>query len=436
MNSARLGEFVPGSNWTSWRERLEFLFAANEIQDPAKKRALLFTFCGEETYNKVRDLLHPLTPSQVPFHEIMQRLSRHFETGPSELLGRWRFHKRDQLAQETITEYADALRALAKDCNFGNIPLVSPATTATSCLLLSAYGLYTTISARWSASKCRCFQSSSAPQCPSVHDQETSTGDVLMLEAIDCYPLNAEHIARLTQQDTVLLLVLQGAQTGDFSQWKDDAFQPYKRHSSELSICRGCVIWGSRVVIQRQAHKFALRMLHANHPGASAMKSTARSHFWWPGLDRDIELTAKTCHKCQTYARSASAVIDSHFKHAQLPWHTLHLDFAGPLDGYYYLVVVDAFTKWLEVRRMKSTTSASIVGELRKVFATFGTPRVVVSDSAPNFVSAEMAQFYHRNGVKHRTSAPFHPATNGQAERMVGETKRALKKLPSCPLPF
>ncbi|XP_064470181.1 uncharacterized protein K02A2.6-like [Ornithodoros turicata] len=159
------------------------------------------------------------------------------------------------------------------------------------------------------------------------------------------------------------------------------------------------------------------------------MKSTARSYFWWPGLDRDIELTAKTCHKCQTYARSASAVIDSQLKHAQLPWHTLHIDFAGTLDGYYYLVVVDAFPKWLEVRRMKSTTSASIVGELRKLFSTFGVPRVVVSDNAPNLVSAEMAQFYHRNGVKHRTRAPFHPATNGQAERMVGETKRALKKL-------
>ncbi|XP_064464373.1 uncharacterized protein LOC135375630 [Ornithodoros turicata] len=40
-----------------------------------------------------------------------------------------------------------------------------------------------------------------------------------------------------------------------------------------------------------------------------------------------------------------------------------------------------------------------------------------------------MANFYTRNGIKQRTSAPFYPSTNGQAEMMVGETKRALTKL-------
>ncbi|KAM7302029.1 uncharacterized protein ISCGN_017546 [Ixodes scapularis] len=95
------------------------------------KRVLLFSLCGEETYGKVRDLLHPQVPPGVSYDDVMQRRSRHFESGPSELLGRWRFHKRDQESHETIPEYVDALRAHAKDCHFSTttVTTVAPATT-------------------------------------------------------------------------------------------------------------------------------------------------------------------------------------------------------------------------------------------------------------------------------------------------------------------
>ncbi|XP_064463793.1 uncharacterized protein K02A2.6-like [Ornithodoros turicata] len=156
-------------------------------------------------------------------------------------------------------------------------------------------------------------------------------------------------------------------------------------------------------------------MLHANHPGIAAMKSTARSHFWWPKLDHDIEITVKSCPMCQTWARASSPLVDIEFERPHTPWHTLHMDFAGPIDGWSYLIVIDSFSKWLEVKRMRSTTSARIIEQLRNIFATLGIPRVIVTDNAPNFVSAAMANFYTRNGIKQRTSAPFHhPRTDKQ----------------------
>ncbi|KAM7312101.1 uncharacterized protein ISCGN_009006 [Ixodes scapularis] len=72
--------------------------------------------------------------------------------------------------------------------------------------------------------------------------------------------------------------------------------------------------------------------------------------------------------------------------------------------------------------------SSTVISELRSVFATFGIPRKVMSDNGTAFVSEEIKSFYSSNGIAAVTSAPYHPATNGQAERMVQQLKTALAK--------
>ena len=77
---------------------------------------------------------------------------------------------------------------------------------------------------------------------------------------------------------------------------------------------------------------------------------------------------------------------------------------------------------------MPSTSTSSTVQKLRAIFATHGLPEVLVSDNATCFTSAEFQEFITRNGIRHITSAPYHPATNGLAERAVQTVKTALKK--------
>ncbi|PAA74489.1 hypothetical protein BOX15_Mlig033860g5 [Macrostomum lignano] len=110
------------------------------------------------------------------------------------------------------------------------------------------------------------------------------------------------------------------------------------------------------------------------------------------------------------------------------PWERLHVDFVGPVDGRTYLVLVDAHSKWPEVHRMSSTTATVTISCLREIFARLGLPRTLVSDNGPQFASAEFAEFVSSNGIRHIFSAPFHPATNGQAERFVQLLKRHLSK--------
>jgi transposase InsO family protein len=63
------------------------------------------------------------------------------------------------------------------------------------------------------------------------------------------------------------------------------------------------------------------------------------------------------------------------------------------------------------------------VEALRTVSARNGLPEQLVSDNGPQFTAAEFQLFLKKNGVKHITSAPYHPATNGLAERFIQTLK-------------
>ena len=92
-----------------------------------------------------------------------------------------------------------------------------------------------------------------------------------------------------------------------------------------------------------------------------------------------------------------------------------------------FLVIVDAHSRWLEIERMTTTTSAKTIETLQNLFTRYGVPAQLVSDNGPQFTSEEFQQFLKRNGIKHITSAPYHPATNGLAERCVQSFKNAMK---------
>ena len=84
-----------------------------------------------------------------------------------------------------------------------------------------------------------------------------------------------------------------------------------------------------------------------------------------------------------------------------------------------FLVVGDAYKKWIEFFKTNSATAAVIVRKLSECFSSHGLPNIVVSDNGTAFLSEEFALFMSRNGIKYITTAPKHPASNGFAERYV-----------------
>ena len=159
------------------------------------------------------------------------------------------------------------------------------------------------------------------------------------------------------------------------------------------------------------------------------MKALARSYIWWPKMDAAIEEAVKTCQICQQ-SRPSPPVAPLHpWEWPSKPWSRIHLDYAGPFMGSMHLIIVDAHSKWMDIHPMHTITSSKTIEILRIVFANHGLPQKVVTDNGPSFTSAEFRAFMMANGIIHVKSAPYHPSTNGLAERAVQTFKQAIPRI-------
>ena len=250
---------------------------------------------------------------------------------------------------------------------------------------------------------------------------------VLTIQRLQEAPITADQIAQWTTRDPVQAKVLRCLSEGWPSQVDDD-LRPYWSRKLELSVHDGCLMWGGKVVIPPPGRKPLLVELHGAHPGVSRMKSLAQSLMWWPGMDCEIEDMVKHCMECQQ-DRPAPPPAPLHpWNWPTRPWARLHIEFAGPMEGSMFLIVIDVHSKWLEVFPMKTASAQTTIRQLRTLFARFGLPESIVSDNGSQFTAAEFEQFCQQNGINHIKVAPYHPSSNGLAERAVQIFKRGMKK--------
>ncbi len=223
---------------------------------------------------------------------------------------------------------------------------------------------------------------------------------VFNIRQIETLPVTSTQLQVATKQDPTLSRALHLTQTGWPPQVSDD-LKPFWFRRQELTVEADCLLWGTRVVVPEKLRKRILQELHQSHPGSCRMKSLARSHVWWPGMDKGIKELAKECPACQT-VKHAPAVAPMHpWVWPSRPWERVHVDFAGPFMNRMFLLVVDAHSKWPEILEISSTTAAKTIQMLRSLFASYGLPDQVVTDNGPQFISEEFDEFMKLNGIKH-----------------------------------
>ena len=108
----------------------------------------------------------------------------------------------------------------------------------------------------------------------------------------------------------------------------------------------------------------------------------------------------------------------------------VHIDFCE-YKGKMILIMIDSYSHriWTQVMGVDTTSSRTLAVLYGWFCGEMGFPTTLVSDNGPQLVSEEFEDKMKKWGVKHLLSPPYHPASNGLAERAVGIVKNRLRKM-------
>ena len=188
---------------------------------------------------------------------------------------------------------------------------------------------------------------------------------IFNLSQMEALPVTVRQLQAATAADPVLSKVFRYTR-GRWPREIPAYLRPYFHRQNKLTVEEGCVLGGFCVVVPKKLREKLLHELHQDHPGVTRMKSVARSYMWWPGLDGELESLAKACQSCQAVKRAPPVAPLHPWVWPSKPWQRVHLDFAGPFQGTMFLVAVDAYSKWPEVRIMSTTTVSMTLDVLRE----------------------------------------------------------------------
>ncbi|XP_044741936.1 uncharacterized protein K02A2.6-like [Chrysoperla carnea] len=216
-------------------------------------------------------------------------------------------------------------------------------------------------------------------------NREVLQACMVSVNEISTDTLNATTIKNETSKDETIQVIIREIQT--------DA-----EASIQYTFEEGILFKGQRVVIPKSLQKSTLRELHKTHVGITKMKQLARRFVYWKIIDKDIEKILRNCESCAEIKSNPAKVPLHPWEQPDENWERIHIDYAGEFQGHYFLIIIDAKSKWAEIKITKnSPTTASTIELLNDVFATHGFPKYIVSDNASIFVSEQFKQYCVEN---------------------------------------
>ena len=206
-----------------------------------------------------------------------------------------------------------------------------------------------------------------------------------------------------------------------------EAVKPYWDYRSDLTIYKGILICGDRIVVPKTMRKEMLRRIHEGHLGMDKCKWRARQSICWPGMSKEIELCVQKCETCARLLASKPKEPMMTYDVPQRRWEMLGADLFE-YGAKKYIIIVDYYSLWPEVYQLKKTQASDVIDTFKQSIARFGIPDRIYSDNGPQFKAKKYRAFLHKYRIKRKTSSPYHPQSNGLAEAMVKVVKSLIRK--------
>ena len=185
----------------------------------------------------------------------------------------------------------------------------------------------------------------------------------------------------------------------------------YWAYRYEIGISDGVIFKGKQVIIPDAMRSDILHQLHAAHLGIEKTRLIMRESVYWPNIYKDVDTMGKCCAVC----------LESQTEHRQQP-------LLAQIKGDKYLLVTDCHSKFYLVEKMHSTTSIAIANTSAQWFSMFRPPRTIATDNGPQYVVQPYEYMCSKWNIKHTTTSPRYPQSNGLIERQVRTVKGFIQK--------
>ena len=194
-----------------------------------------------------------------------------------------------------------------------------------------------------------------------------------------------------------------------------------------LSFHEGIILKGEAILIPHSVKSDMLRRLHSAHLGYDSMIRRARGLIFWLDMARDIHQIAVSCEPCQQLKPGNPRETLQPQSDGTYPWEKIACDLFE-IKGQNYMVCIDCFSNFIEVDHLPTITSSRVITIMKKLFARYGIPKVLLTDAGVQFTSRDFQVFLQTWGVHHVQSSPGHHSANGKAEAAVKVAKHLLIK--------
>ena len=252
-------------------------------------------------------------------------------------------------------------------------------------------------------------------------DDEELTINALTKEA----GISIDIIQDETERDETLNTIYKHVYNSDWPHKNaiKQAVMPYYKLRDELSTQNRIIMRDNRFVVPSSMQARIMTIAHEGHPGIVRMKRQLRQHYWWPGMDKQIEHFVKKCVPCNDSEKSHKPTKQAH-QHTPVPdkpWTKVAIDITGPFANApqhqrFIVVLIDYTTAFPEALLTGDITSHRIIKWLKTIFGRFGNPSVLVSDNGPSFKSDEFSQFLKSRDILHHPVPVYNPERNGKVE--------------------
>ena len=259
--------------------------------------------------------------------------------------------------------------------------------------------------------------------------------DVLMKDIVHCVSESVlqisdeklKHFQQETLQDNILNQIIKFCMSG----WPkslniSSELNHFFKLRNEITLSDNLLYYNDRLIIPAALRPFMLNLLHETHAGISKISGTVKNFFYWPAILSDVKNLISSCPLCCKYRRSKRKEPLICHNIPEYPFLKLSVDIAEHA-GKSYLVVMDYFSRWIEIIPIRNKSSTCIIEKLKYIFSNFGIPSLLISDNVP-FKSYEFQNFSKEWNFSIQTCSPHYHQSNGLAEKAVDIAKIMIKK--------